>query len=636
MKVILRVLFALILLLSLAGCGRDLGLTASDGTYLQMKIRFPETGDSDTSRLIHSEADELTITLTYPDGTVTTAEFPRNENSEMTIQVDDLTVASGVVVKVTLGIEEYDLILTEATKTIDIAEGANSTGTMTMEPIDCTVSGTLVDSADQILANHTITVGSTDITTDASGNFTLTVNTADLADTMTFRVINGDTYDFIRTHLALLQNWDDLTLKTAPEIYLDFTVGCEQYPLPGTTYTIWAGGVGSTEVATGTADRLGRISYQNSSYMTSSGSHEIELHYNGLFNDQIISTPGAPGAVVSDVTMTPCIIAPLSDSGWGQYLLYKIDDITASTHEIKDIQSMITGFSYANNNSGINTSVVDYQRGKIYVISFYADGTNDHWKILILDGWDDATGQEVELFPDTIFTDYTYPDFSVQQMVVMEDGNILVLTTKGAFIFDTTTLKATDVWDNNSTYGFVCNGGYINSAGESIVLGLDRLNGTAAERQSHRIWTLGADNVKNLRSSLPAEYADFDPLDTFLITNAYYYLKSLFSWDSLVVSVNNKTTSNSGGSVVFFDPETWNTSGSPVENKPEGGTLDVVRAIGVLPNNKFYFIEDLDGFGAYDRIMELDAPDDSSIEFYEFYNNPSGGIQEYYALMESF
>ena len=211
MKVILRAFSALILLLSLAGCGRDLGLTASDGTYLQMKVRFPETSDSETSRLIHSEADVLTITLTYPDGTVKPAEFPRNEDSEMTIQVDDLTVASGVVVKVTLGIEEYDLILTEATKTIDIAEGANSTGTMIMEPIEYTVAGTLYDKDNNLLPGTTILVKDGEpITSDASGQFSMTVSTADLANVNVFSVdVGGDNFDMTRTGLALLQNYEN-------------------------------------------------------------------------------------------------------------------------------------------------------------------------------------------------------------------------------------------------------------------------------------------------------------------------------------------------------------------------------------------------------------------------------------------
>ena len=214
MKVILRAFSALILLLSLTGCGRDLGLTTSDGTYLQMKVRFPETSDSDTSRLIHSEADVLTVSLTYPDGFVDTATFPRNTDSEMTIQVDDLEPSSGVVIEVTMGIAEYNLVLTKASQTMEIVEGAN-TLSMTLEAYDQTVSGILVDGSDQILANHTITVGTTDITTDASGNFTLTVNTADLTDTMTFRVVNGDTYDFVRTNLALLQDWDNFYFENS-------------------------------------------------------------------------------------------------------------------------------------------------------------------------------------------------------------------------------------------------------------------------------------------------------------------------------------------------------------------------------------------------------------------------------------
>ena len=350
-----------LILFVLAGCAREYGITDPDGTYLKMTLQFPESGNSERSRLIHSQSDELKIKLTYPDGSFYEAEFTRNEESVMTVQVEDLDVAAGVVIDVTMGIAAYDLVLTKASQTMDITEGAN-TASLTLEAYDLTVSGTLVDGSDQPIANNTFTVDGANVTTDAGGNFTLAVNTENLDDLKMIRVVNGDTFDFVRTHLALLQDWDDFTLKTAPEIYLDFMVECAQYILPGAAaWSVLEGGV--TEVASGTADALGQVVFQTNTGLTGTGSYEIQCSYNDMFITETVTTPGAPGAYFDTVTLEPYIVFPHFYQNAGINNIMRMEDMTGTGLEAITLVPIIDSVTGTTSQRFVNT-VVDYLRGE--------------------------------------------------------------------------------------------------------------------------------------------------------------------------------------------------------------------------------------------------------------------------------
>ncbi len=626
MKVILRAFSALILLLSLTGCGRDLGLTTSDGTYLQMKVRFPETEGSDSSRLIHSEADELTVSLTYPDGFVDTATFPRNEDSEMTIQVDDLTVASNVVVKVTLGIDEYDLILTEATKTIDIVEGANSTGTMIMEAIDYTVSGTLYDKDNNLLPGTTILVkGGEPITSDASGKFSMTVSTANPSNVNVFSVdVGGDHYDMTRTNLALLQNHENFTLKASHEIYLDFLVGCELYPLPGTSFEVFDTVTGlPIEGASGVSDSNGRVSYQNSNY-SSGNAFEVRLSYNSMFLDKTIYSTEESLAAMTVKNLDPYIFYYISAYGGGSngYVLYRNQEMSNTnevTKNLTDVFNANHGTSVSFND--IHAMTCDYLNNKIYIFVTLDDGSSRRclWRF---DGWDDNAGALIDVDPGFFYGNSTY---SVQQIDLLNDGTLLLSTSRGCYTYDFSNELVLNKWEVSDTYSFVTNGAFQDANGDLFIMGLDRRNGDDADKVLQKIWNLSSDNSWSLSAELPSDINDFIGLSGSLSSYVdYNYLMGMHKWNSIYVSLNvyEDHSTSAYGSVRYFSRSdgTWQHYGSPFE-EPEEGKYRYFYPMGVLPDNKYYFycVEDL----TETRLFRLDSPEDTNADIYSFYSNSS-------------
>ena len=637
----LKVVLPVILVLVLFGCARDLGISI-DGTYLSLSLQLPESGTSEGSRLIYSESDELYISLTYPDGEVVEAEFIRsNEDSTLSVLVEDLTPANGVILYVSMGLSEYDLPLSDAEAIIDIKKGANSPSMITLEAISYIVSGTLTDDSGAVLGNKTFTVNRTDmITTDAQGHFSLQVSSENPDDIVTFNITNTSTettYDLTRTNLYLLENREDLVIKASPEIYLDFYVSCGGNVLPGTTFEIYDGyyGDGGTKIASGIADSSGRVFYQDSDY-SSSSFHETVLFFNDLYEEEVISTDGAPGALIDDVEMTPYIITYVDDSSLGMGAnLYRFSSVDG-TSESLDLTTFLSDYYYAQYTSCdifIQAVTEDYINNKIFAFVSYVDlDYLNQFKILIFNGWSDMTPEEVTV-TSALPLGETY--VSTQQMTVLNDGNLLVATSMGSYIVDISNLSITHYWETDSPYAFVGNGGCQDSNGNIFILGVDRVNGTAADQILQKIWTVGTASSTDwtLESDLPSTYSDFCALDTTISSiSSFTYLRGLYLWRDVVVSTRVHSGLYSGGSIIFLDPSTWNSTGTPVENKPEGGTLDVIRPIGLLPDNKFYFIEDVTS--GKDRIIRMDDPSDTDLEIFDFYSNPSGGIQDYYFYIE--
>ena len=635
----------LLILFVLAGCAREYGIIDPDGTYLNMTLQFPESGNSERSRLIHSQSDELKIKLTYPDGSYYEAEFTRNEESIMTVQVEDLDVASGVVIEVTMGIAAYDLVLTKASRTKDITEGANSVS-LTLEAYDLTVSGTLVDGSDQPIPNNTFTVDGANVTTDAGGNFTLAVNTENLDDLKMIRVVNGDTFDFVRTHLALLQDWDDFTLKTAPEIYLDFMVSCDQYPLAGASWSVLEGGV--TEVASGTADALGQIVYQQTTGLTGTGEHTVSVSYKGVFVPAETITPGTPGAFISDMTLQPYIIYSDSnpnDMGGPYYDIVRMEDIAGTNEALIDIENYIETNIANSNLIRISNMVVDYVNGRIIVYVNYGVLANYYSALLVYDGWTDSSPDLIDVTDVFTLTGIQSPSsaYSIPQMAVMSNGNVLVAATYGTFQCDVVSGSIVRVWETLSEFGFVSNGVVERSDGTIQVLGVDRSilpSGDTANTVA--VWQLLSDGSFSEVASIPAGYDAFPDrqaglMDVYLYYYNYEYSLGLYEWNSQIVMADFVDSLSTGGEIIILDGSgtTWDVVGTPLSQSPDSDALDYVIPLAVLPNNRFYFVEEVSGGNNF--LIEMDTP--TSIpgagDSYEYLLDGSGEVQYYYYYYES-
>ncbi len=587
------------------GCKRDLGFTP-DGNYLELSIRFPQSGTSESSRLIHSQSDELYISLTYPDGDVEEATFTRDSSdSTLSVLVEDLRVSNNVELYISLGLSEYEIPLSEVTTTINIKAGANTPSLLTLLPIDYTVTGTLTNSSNAILGNHSITLNdSTNITTDSSGHFSLTVSSEDLEDYVKFKIVDTETYELARTNLYLIQNRNNLTLKASPEIYLDFFVRSEQYALPGAQYYIREGG--ESLIHSGTADSLGRVFYQDSDY-TSAISHQIQISYNDFFVSEYIWTPGAPGAFVNDVVMDPYIIYSGYDSNAGSYNLYRINSADSLDEDVINIGNFGIG-TY-----GVRTAV-DYLLGKIYLWT----STGSIQYISALDGW--STSITSSNITASLPQNYS----SVQQILLLDNGNLALATSYGVVFYNTSTNSVTSTIDNGAaSYGLVINGIYQDENGDIYALGSDRLSASPGIQRIYSVNT-GSKTLKADLSSYNA-FAAYPLSSGYIDESMYSYMLGLYEWDSKIVSILSQDNpySNTNGEVVFFNPSgsTWSTSGSPLKEESSGDPFLYLRPIGVLPNNKFYFIEKTNGSDR--KIFSLNDSDDGTPTLFQ-YSNPSG------------
>ncbi len=634
MKVIKHVSILIFLVFSLLGCARDLGLTP-EGTFLELSLRFPDSGMSEQVRLIHSESDLLTVSLTYPDDTVISAEFTRDtSDSTLTVLVEDLEPAEGVELYVSLGLDAYDLPLSEAAQTIDIHKGPNTPALITLNAINYTISGTLTDDSGGLLKSHEIVInGDSDnpVTTDLFGEFTFTVSSEDLGEYVTFEVVNELTYEMTRTSLFLMQNRSDFALQASPEIYLDFYISSGDYSIPNADYAIYTpeylGGEG-TLVAYGSADSAGRIFYQDSNY-DSADSHEILID-NDFFTKSIL-TNGAPGAVVSDQVLDPYVIYDGFDAySYYNERVYRADSIgNLESFYIGDIVSEVNGIQ------GYNT-LVDYRNGKIYIWASYDYGS---YAMITMDGWDasDPTSISTVVNIGSVVSNSTYSgNLTVQQMLLLQNGNVLVASTHGSFLYDTNTDSVSTVWENPEGLSFVVNGLFQDEGGDIFALASDRA-GSYPESQvifqlnSNGTWTESAMFASN--SGFALTYISDQYLDSIFDETDYIYPYGLYSWETKILTIIPQTvaSSYSNGFIAIYTPSgnTWPESASPIDEESAGDSFNFLKPVGILPDNKFYFIEEVDTSNMTKKIFRLTDPDTLTLELYQAYSNGSGSYSPF-------
>ncbi len=259
MKFLKSTFFVSLLVLVFTGCGRDLGFSPS-GTSLSLSLSFPESGASGSSRLIHSESDLLTVSLTYPDGNVIEAEFERSDSeSTLEVLVEELEPADGVELYVSLGLAEGNLILSDASSTIDIVQGESIPVDLILEPVVYDIEVTFKDRNGSALTDYTLLydkdmTGSTyknQVTTDSSGKLPMSISTDNLY-TYTFYEMSISqeeaTYYMARNGLQVLQSGPDYEIVARPELFLDIDVVSDvgqplsgvrvelQYTVDGQTY----------------------------------------------------------------------------------------------------------------------------------------------------------------------------------------------------------------------------------------------------------------------------------------------------------------------------------------------------------------------------------------------------------------
>lgn len=639
MKNIKLLLFTLIVILISIGCRRDLGLDGPSGTYLYLNLEFPESDLSEGARFIHSDSDELTVSLTYPGETAIEVTFELTSTSPGSILVENIKTGKNVTLTVSVGTGAIPLA--GATTTLDIVKGVNSPATLTLQAIDYTINGTLYDDADLILADHTFTFNGADVVTDFSGQFSFALSTAELvtSDYAIFEIINTETYELARTNLYLLQNSEDLSLNASPEIYMDFIVGSEQYVLPGTSYNILEGG--EILKASGTADSNGRIFYQDSNY-DSPYSHTIELYYNDMFLTKYLFTSGAPGAVVNDLIIDPYILFPHFYLNAGVNQIRSIQDMTGTGNtaiNVDTIVASVTGLAFQRALS----FTVDYLRGKMYLYAIYDSLGSFKSGIFEFDSWTDITPSFIDVTDTLSEINYSTELYAVPQMLVLDDGDLLVTTSYGAFRCDVAGNVISDIWEADrmsvSDFPFVSNGVYQGIDGTLFVLGVDRSTLTG-DPDRQKIWQLAAGGTKTEIASIPDVYDDFPTrqagfTDVSLFANTYEYALGLYEWNSGVVTLDVMDGSQTGGEIVFLTPSgsSWNLNGTPISQSPDSDPLDYVIPVGVLPDNKFYFIEEF----AFDRnyLIRLDDPDTDPTEAYEYLLDGSGELQYYYNYFEA-
>ncbi len=227
----------------LISCSRDLGFTP-DGNSLELSLTFPGSGTDRESRLIHSESDQLTISLTYPDGSVIEQQFDRN-NSDTTLDVlvEDLEPADGVELYVSLGLKEFDLVLSEARDSIDIEEGKTVLEDLTLQAVEYEISGTLKDESGYPITDlSSVSINGTDFQLDKNGNYKFTLSTEMADHSYVINYIYGGeiNLNFVRTGLDVLKNWNNFEIQIQNEMYLDFYVYDYNTGLPvsGATVTL--------------------------------------------------------------------------------------------------------------------------------------------------------------------------------------------------------------------------------------------------------------------------------------------------------------------------------------------------------------------------------------------------------------
>ena len=261
--------------------------------------------------------------------------------------------------------------------------------------------------------------------------------------------------------------------------------------------------------------------------------------------------------------------------------------------------------------------------------------------IFIFDSWSDTTPTLINITDAITVAPYGTAIFGVPQMTVLDNGNLLVATSYGTVLCDVTAASVSSVWDTDNDFAFVSSGVYEAADGTLYALGVDRSTLTG-DPDVQSIWRLDAGGgLPTQVATIPAAYDDFITrqaglTDVYLYSSTFQYSLGLYEWNSGIVTldVQDNTGSQTGGSIVLLNAvgSAWTLNGSPITQSPDSDPLDYIIPIGILPDNKFYFIEEF----AYDKnyLIRMDDPGTSPTEAYEYLSDGSGELQYYYYYYE--
>ncbi|MDA3823084.1 MAG: hypothetical protein PF450_10825 [Bacteroidales bacterium] len=264
----------------------------------------------------------------------------------------------------------------------------------------------------------------------------------------------------------------------------------------------------------------------------------------------------------------------------------------------------------------------------------YYDGVNtdDAYLLWKLDNWNNPTYTGIDLSGVFDATSNNGFPLSVQQITPISDGSkLFVVTTQGAFTCDVssplTSGSIDDIWqtsDYNSSI-ILLNGGNEASDGSLYAMGgfwdlgvnYELINGVQT------IWQLNpGGGVPVEVSSLPSPHNDFSN-GQYSSDSDFASMLGLYSWGDTIMSVKTQSSpyAQNGGTILTMN-NSWSLMGAPVDN-----SYDYLVPIGVLPDNRFYIVneENPSGSSVNKGIFRMDSPSGAASAVKTFLTNPSGG-----------
>ena len=312
-------------------------------------------------------------------------------------------------------------------------------------------------------------------------------------------------------------------------------------------------------------------------------------------------------------------------TGYIDYL-YQVDfdsNLTSAEGE-RSINSLSPGSYFTSSFSSYGAkSYVNYKTGQIYL--FVSDDVDI--SLIRLDGFNDSS-PVISSLSGTAMATYGY-EYSVQQMFPIKNGlEIVAVSTVGAFSFNAETLAITETWVSQTPTMNIAlmNGGYEDSDGSIYVMGdyysfelPSTVNGV------QRRWRLdsGTPNPVDV-GALPSPYNNFDySYSSNFKDSDYASMYGLFPWtDGTVMSVigQSATGTETGGTILTL--KDWGLQGSPVDNG-----YDYLIPVGILPDNKFYIVNDSSSSSKDKKVLRMDNPSDGTPDERTFLIDPSSGYR---------
>lgn len=162
-----------IILLALASCPQPSVFSGSGGAEIRMTVTIPGRA---VDRAVHTATEKAVVTLTYPDGSVDSADFEADGDT-ISIVMTGLAQAAGVDLQFLLTTAD-DIVLCEASRTIDLTGRINRI-TLAPDYVEHNRVLTLEDAEGNRLANQAFTRDGIGDTTGALGAVGLVFSTED-------------------------------------------------------------------------------------------------------------------------------------------------------------------------------------------------------------------------------------------------------------------------------------------------------------------------------------------------------------------------------------------------------------------------------------------------------------------------